>query len=187
MRKKMGTTCFCYVEYPTANGNWVCLGEVHLSKNYHLFAALCGVRNGVWGMHVTPISPPRDLPRDVTPEVAKEADEMRGYCHSHSWLSVEELLRFDWDQEVPYKTRINVADPHVRKWFEQEDRRTAPPKGAFSVTSGNEITPQEVQWTQKLRVDVKDFLDGVLPYLKYLAFDYIVKAPNTRIVFWFKD
>ena len=55
------------------------------------------------------------------------------------------------------------------------------------MTSGNEITPQEVQWTQKLRVDVKDFLDGVLPYLKYLAFDYIVKAPNTRIVFWFKD
>ena len=186
----MGTTCFCHVEFSAPAGNWLYLGPLHLSKNYHLFAALAGVRNGTWGMRVRPIAPPRGLPRDVTSEVAEDAEEMRAYSHSHTWLSVEELLGFDWEQEVPHQAVIDLENPLVRKWFENGNRKTAPPGYAHSIASKNGLPANRYRvegWTQKLAIDVKDFLEGVLPYLKYLAFAYMGKSPKTRIVLWFKD
>lgn len=57
-------------------------------RNYDVFAFLAGVGNY---SGITPISEPRNLPNDF---VADEFYEYNG--HSASWLSVEELLNFDY-------------------------------------------------------------------------------------------
>lgn len=115
------------------------------------------------------------------------ATELGDYGHSHSWITLQELHEFDWDQKVPHAAVIDLADPRVREWFEKGDRSTAPRSYAHFVTSRNGISPdqfREVAWTQSLRIDVREFLEGALPYLDYVA----EPGPQkTRIVFWFKD
>lgn len=79
-------------------------------RNYNLFAILAGVRNGY---DFVPISEPRGLPSDLSPEVKKldymsrEESESGGGDndislgdHSQSWLTLAELLACDWTQEV---------------------------------------------------------------------------------------
>jgi len=74
-------------------------------RNYRLFAILAGVRNGVGfagvvtGTPVQPVAEPRGLPEDFVAEMKNECHEgtwMGG--HSQSWLSLRELLDYDWTQ-----------------------------------------------------------------------------------------
>lgn len=65
------------------------------NRSYGTFGFLAGVRNY---SDVTPISQPRGIPDDVSPPVKHEHDGGEGDAHSASWLSVEELSNFDYDQ-----------------------------------------------------------------------------------------
>lgn len=63
-------------------------------RNYGMFAFLADVRNY---SHVPPISEPRGLPSDVG---VSDRDEIEDYFgdHSFSWLGLDELLSFDYEQ-----------------------------------------------------------------------------------------
>jgi hypothetical protein len=80
-------------------------------RYYGFYAHLAGVRNS---FDVRPVSEPRGLPDDVSPTALRwfnndgepEADlihELLG-CgpgdHSTSWLTLEELTKHNWDQQV---------------------------------------------------------------------------------------
>ncbi|NTF18116.1 hypothetical protein G6L37_06835 [Agrobacterium rubi] len=67
-------------------------------RSYGLFGFLAGVRNY---SGVAPISKPRGLPRDFHDgkHVFHDLDNDWG-CHNHSWLSLEEMLEYDYDQEI---------------------------------------------------------------------------------------
>lgn len=69
--------------------------EMYSTRNYVLFAILASVRNY---FDIQPISIPRGLPRDVTPEIKKLSDYEGADGHSHSWLLLDEILNFDWDK-----------------------------------------------------------------------------------------
>lgn len=73
------------------NGQWVDVEtEAFGDRTYGRFGFLADVRNY---SAVKPISSPRGWPKDFT---ASEDFDMR--CdHSHSWLSVDELLAFDYE------------------------------------------------------------------------------------------
>lgn len=183
----MGTTCICYIEMMTPSGRAYCMGSLHLQKDYHLFAALAGVRNGTWGMRVKPISSPRGLPNDASEEVKRAGTEYEGVYYGHSWISLQELLGFDWDQVVPHEAVIDMTEPGVREWLEKGDRSKAPPSYSHYVTAQGGLLAgryREVAWTQILRTDLKNFLEGVLPYLEYIA---MWNPQDVRIVFWLKD
>lgn len=64
-------------------------------RSYSMYGFLAGVRNY---SHCEPLSEPKGLPDDLSPEVAKEAEEWAGDGHSHSWLTLKELLAFDYDK-----------------------------------------------------------------------------------------
>lgn len=85
-------------------------------RNYNLFAILANVRNR---FDFKPISEPRGLPDDLSPAVRKltgeaESDPLDAEVigeddessdvdlgdHSQSWLTLRELLAYDWSQEV---------------------------------------------------------------------------------------
>lgn len=69
-------------------------------RNYNLFAVLADVRNGrgfagiPTGMGFEPISKPKGVPDDATPEYQKEVQDWGVDGHSHSWLTVAEILEF---------------------------------------------------------------------------------------------
>ena len=73
---------------------------------YSLFAILADVRNGFGfagiptGNPVIPISQPRGLPSDCNNLVKQEHSSWGLNAHSESYLSVRELLEFDWAQKT---------------------------------------------------------------------------------------
>lgn len=83
-------------------------------RNYNLFAILASVRNGSGFAGVTtsggfnPISEPRGLPDDLSdelkaePDLDDESDDPQVWLgdHSFSWLTLREMLDFDWSQQV---------------------------------------------------------------------------------------
>ncbi len=76
------------------DGKWTTILGIYLfeHRDYGLFSFLAGVSND---SGITPISKPRGLPDDI----AQDEDPWLGE-HSHSWLSIDELLAFDYDQKV---------------------------------------------------------------------------------------
>jgi hypothetical protein len=73
--------------------------QYYWKRNYFLFSILAGVRNHY---NVVPIAKPRGLPDDVTLEI-KELSISEGVdAHSHSWLTLKELVEFNWDRRFDY-------------------------------------------------------------------------------------
>ncbi len=81
-------------------------------RNYEVFAILANVRNDG---NVTPIADPRGLPEDCTHSGTggREADYEYG-DHSFSWLTLRELLAYDWKQEC--KDEGFVDQETFKKW-----------------------------------------------------------------------
>lgn len=71
-------------------------------RNYMLFEVLAGVRNGYGFAGVpthrplTPISEPRGLPVDITPE----SMALLSGDHTPTWVSLRELEEYDWDAKM---------------------------------------------------------------------------------------
>jgi hypothetical protein len=57
---------------------------------------LAGVRNYD---RCEPLSEPRDLPEDVSKEIKKEYEEWGYDAHSASYLTIKELICFDYDKK----------------------------------------------------------------------------------------
>ncbi len=103
-------------------------------RNYRLFAILAGVRNrrgsgdASTDEGFSPISLPKGLPEDVSPLVSKASASWDGEGHSHSYLTLRELLDYDWTQISYYKkaqTFLFISDvmPRLRQLGEPDDVR----------------------------------------------------------------
>ena len=94
---------------------------------YDLFAILADVRNGYGFAGVTtgsgfvPISAPRGLPANVSSEVKTFAEGWDGDGHSHSWLTLKELLDFDWTRTTTKQGYVDLVS--YARWY---DRSSAP-------------------------------------------------------------
>lgn len=77
-------------------------------RSYGLFGFLADVRNY---SAVPPISARRGIPDDCHPRIAEDYEE-DGDCHSASWLSVEELLTFDYDASMVDRRVTRQVSPN---------------------------------------------------------------------------
>jgi|SRR5882672_1565310 len=68
--------------------------RLYNGRNYALFGVLAGVRDRSQLL----ISRPRGLPKDISLEVRKRSDDYGSDGHSHSWLTLAELLAYDWSE-----------------------------------------------------------------------------------------
>ncbi len=108
--------------------------EFYRSRNYGLFSILANVRNGRGfagcdtGDGYNPISLPRGLPGDVSPVVKAVSNQWGGDGHSHSWLTVSEIMAYDWTQVTV--RRGFVSAPEYFNWtygsWNQKDQGNAP-------------------------------------------------------------
>ncbi|WP_457091134.1 hypothetical protein [Microvirga sp. P5_D2] len=124
-------------------------------RDYRIFAFLADVRNDEG---VPPIAQPRDLPDDTSDGVAagfRRCDD----AHSVSWLSISELLDYDYDRIVTV-----------------EERRAA--MAVHSKYRGSAVMAEEVGVMAVRELLGEDFFDE-LQELKTCGVE--------RIVFWFDN
>lgn len=72
-------------------------------RNYEAFGILAGVR----GDGFPPISPPKGEPHDLSEELRD--DDVRGSDHSVTWLSVDEIVAYDWAQTATLSGIVTPA------------------------------------------------------------------------------
>lgn len=89
------------------NGKWTAIDcSIFDWRSYGMFGFLANVRNY---SDVPPISEPRGLPEDV--DCSNEDDWLGD--HSFSWLSTEELLNFDYYQEIEDRRYTEQVGPNT--------------------------------------------------------------------------
>lgn len=189
----------------------------YTGRNYDLFGILADVRNGSGfagcdtGDGFVPISEPRGIPDDVSPEVAAESSRWGEDGHSHSWLSVQELLDYDWTRTT--KHRGWVSAPTFWAWNRLDRKRGESPRSWSGMVDGGaikKVTEPEmlqlleqygdswsaedrikrdlgghhclVEWEQPYYKAARHFLSDTLPRLWRLG-----KPDEVRIVFWFDN
>ncbi len=175
--------------------------------NYALFAILANVRNEpVRDIDevLIPISEPRGLPSNTDLQIQRASDHWGEDGHSHSWLTLRELMEFDWTRmgirralvdgneytqwarwnkthgERPSSCCADVYGPSVRHVTEQE---------MVELIAAGCLTEEElshiycaVVWTQPYYKLAAEFLSTVVPRLWRLG-----SPDNVRIVFWFDN
>jgi hypothetical protein len=148
----MGCDIHTVVQRKTEQGRWEEISFAPFDwRSYGMFGFLANVRNY---SAVPSISEPRGLPDDLPAYWSEEHDVGD---HSFSWLSVEELLAFDYD--APF-----------------EDRRVTRQVGPNAFDGGVTGHPGEGETTTFRAFLGPDFFRD-LNALKALG--------ATRVVFWF--
>jgi hypothetical protein len=134
---------------------WVLVEREVMDFHSSIYSAfLAGVRN--YSL-VQPIAEPRGVPYDISKAVAEEFADWGEYAVVPSWLSIQELLTFDYDQKF-------------------EDRRVA--RRAKQGYMDHAVTGEPGEG--KI-VSYREFLmDGFFTELQRLS-----KSGAQRVIFWF--
>lgn len=215
----MGADIHLYVE-KKENGKWISVdtwyeeedfkhsdNPFYDDRNYDLFAILADVHNGRGfggcdtGDGFTPISMPRGLPADVSAEVGQVSAQWDSDGHSHSWLTLEELLNWNhWDDVTTNRGYLSEDD--YLKW----DKKGEPQSysggiyGNAIVSMGEkeylnlmkngtrvELKPTKyyinVSWKQSYRECVRNFWTETIPKLQKVD----ANPANVRIVYFFDN
>jgi hypothetical protein len=96
--------------------------QFYSDRNYDLFSILANVRNGYGfagvetGEGFVPISQPKGVPEDACPEYLAVVAQWDGDGHNHSWLTVRELLEYDWTQTTRKTGFVTISE-----WAEWRD------------------------------------------------------------------
>jgi hypothetical protein len=99
-----------------------------LYRDYDLFAILANVRNGLGtagcetGTGFLPISDNRGLPEDTSDEAGKLGNWNES--HSHTWVSLKELLEFDWTRTTVHYGGLSARE--FLEWDTVKGRQSAP-------------------------------------------------------------
>lgn len=123
-------------------------GDFYNGRNYDLFAILANVRNGrgfagiKTGGGFVPISEPRGIPTDASPQVARRSDGYGIDGHSHSWLTLREILEFDWTQ-VSHKQGYTGLRAYAT-WYPKKGRSPSSYSGGVFGNSVRYITVDDM-------------------------------------------
>lgn len=170
-------------------------------RYYDVFAIMANVRNGrgfagiKTGQGFNVISQPKGLPEDVSPEVKADSDEWDSDGHSHSWLSLQEILDFNWDQVT--EKQGYLTDEEYAKW----DKKSTP-ESWCGFSAGRDIISLDekdylalpkkqpgktysilVNWVVSYREGVGESWWQMVDRLK----KYREQFEDVRLVFWFDN
>lgn len=186
-------------EGPTSPINFLYSG-----RNYDVFSILADVRNGYGfagvktGEGFNPISNPKGLPNDVSELVYDASDAWGVDGHSHSYLTLRELLDYDWNQVTKHVGYVGKEEYKIFKENGKPDTWSGGIWGSdvkyISNQEMDEIlngsasdTPNtytQVSWDEPYYVSADNFYTKSIPMLKELSDG---KPNDIRIVFWFDN
>jgi hypothetical protein len=180
-------------------------GWLYDGRNYDLFAILGNVRNGYGfagvetGSGFKYISDGRGLPDDASDDVREAIDEDSGYMHSVSYVTLRELVDFDWDQVTTHYGV--VSEEGYKQWKEEgqpqsysggvsgqmvvhvtNDEMEAIINGTYPKEDGKNYYTR-VSWTETYKDSVGSFYTDSIPKLKELS--DMTDLSDVRIVFGF--
>ena len=178
-------------------------GWLYDNRNYDVFGILANVRNGrgFAGVEMEtefiPISEPKDLPFDVSEEVKRESVDWDTDAYNRSYLTLKELLTYDW---YGRKTKKNgIVTKEQAKLF-RETGETPTIYAAQVFSSEEDYNYEKIEWEVSYYESARDFVDEVIPALKKLVhtskqdslFSFLEKLTeeqmeSIRIVFWFDN
>lgn len=213
----MGTDIHLFVE--TRNhetGAWELAtgAPAFFDRDYDAFAILAGVRNGKgfagcdMGDGFVPIAEPRGLPNDMSQRLLEKRYDLGE--HSFSWLTLDELLRYNWNQRTslrgtvgpkefvsfqvngaPYRYSGGVSGPSVRHVSNEEMARLvavgleeeddAGPGGVFNKWH----VYTRIQWSVSYKEAAQDLHSRFIPELTDFARRNRLETTDVRIVFGF--
>ena len=145
--------------------------DLYWGRNYDLFGILAGVRSSEYPQ----IDEPRGLPKDMSAKTKEYADEWEGDAHSHSYITMRELLKW--------------RDKYTRKW-----RKLKKKYGVVKCSDsyyGDYIIDDNDEVTFKEEHHMLDYLISLLKlkmdnyFYCYEEEDFYNKGDDFRIVFWF--
>jgi hypothetical protein len=123
------------VRNPRVVGDSEDIDYIYISDDEFSDAILVDYRNDwgggggrIIGTGFNPISEPRGLPEDVSPEAQAVSDWYAAEGHSHSWLTLAELLAYDWNQVT---RRVGIVGPLEFADFEKNGKPRSWCEGAF--------------------------------------------------------
>ncbi len=153
----MGCDIHSFAEKKNAQGQWEVIPdfEPFEDRNYALFGWLADVRNY---SGLTPIAERRGIPEDASFEVKDDYEAWDCDAHSASWLSIEELLAFDYDASC-------------------EDRRVTR-QTSYGWDGGCTCEPGEGRQTTYREMFGQDFFNDL---------DKLKELGAERIIFWFDN
>lgn len=172
----MGCDIHSYLEVRDSDGTWRHLPDPLKSapggpesgptepfpyRDYGLFGFLADMRNH---SHTPVIAEPRGLPDDVTPAIRSDYESWTGYFAA-SWLTVAELLAYDYDQVF---------------WDRRIERSYPLPNGG-TYTDGAALADEGEGRRLPLREFLPDWYFRRLAEMAKLADD----PANVRVVLWF--
>lgn len=181
---------YCYVTNPIYDG-----------RNYELFAILADVRNR---MNIIPICQRRGMPYDASKEVISENEHWRGDAHSHSWLTLKELMEYDWTQVAAMHGVVDGLE--FKRWNKYGRKEGRAPKsycqGAYGANIKNISEERMVELTEDKNTN-EDYLRACYCYIEWKEPYYrlcsmflgesiprmwrLGTPENVRIVFWFDN
>ncbi len=106
-------------------------------REYDVFSILAGVRSTG---DYTAIAPLRELPDDMSENLATHARDRvgDGWGHSPSWLTLAEILAFDWDQHITLEGYARAS--HFHRWVCSGRREAGmPPPDLFKLIEVKEL------------------------------------------------
>lgn len=177
--------------------------ELYGSRNYDTFAILADVRNGYGfagvdtGEGFVPISAPKGYPDDMCKELKSHVYD--DDYHSESWLTLKELLDYNWNRTT--KQRIFI---HGQDWDRWKNEWSLDPEkkglcgfggGGPDKISNEEMDklPQEqrdnfatlVEYEEDYTSAAHEFYHETIPKLKEMCDNHTGNPEDIRIVFAF--
>jgi hypothetical protein len=195
----MGCDIHLYVE-AKKNGKWEAIDKwqtdsdgyfcvpyeerFYTGRNYNLFSILADVRNGYGfagsdtGDGFKPISSPKGNPSDISEQVKAESDKWGSDGHSHSFLTLKELLDYDWTQKTTLRGTVNAVE--YFKWSQfEKDQGNGPESYCGSVSGSAVKNISEKEMSEK----IKEVLNLDLPSyaLKVKAIEDAMRSTYCRV------
>lgn len=112
-------------------------------RNYNLFSILANVRNGYGfagcktGVGFVPIAMPKGMPDDASEAVAGESESWGEDGHSHSWLTLREILEYDWTQTTTLRGYVDALS--FREWMHSRRDGGFGPKSYCGGVGGSSV------------------------------------------------
>jgi len=112
----MGCDIHFFVERKV-NGVWELVGDrdtFYSDRNYVLFSILADVRNGSGEYMRIPISEPKGFPDDMSQTIKSYDEQWSGDWHSKSYLTIKEILLYDWTQSISNERGLTSLQKYFR-------------------------------------------------------------------------